>query len=370
MGEQARRYRLWLGFALGTAHGRVQSLLEAYEGDAAALFQDAKKGRLPGAGQRDLDANALLRKKADEGYIDECLRYMERKGVHAVLLEDGNYPALLRHIYRPPMCLYVKGRLPKEIPLPIAMIGSRRCSPYGEEAALFLAKGLAENGVCVVSGLAAGVDGLCAQGALEAADNPFPTVAVLGSGVDVVYPASNRALYERVVERGAVVSELLPGARPQAKFFPQRNRIISGMSRGVVVVEAAEKSGTSITVDFALEQGRDVFALPGRMTDENSRGTNRMIADGATPVTCAADILGAYGIASLAERPRGKPDGSGLPYEQALVFRLLEAGERSIDELCEMTGLSFPELNFTLTDMELSGIIKQSSGRLYGLQMK
>lgn len=370
MEEQARRYRLWLGFALGTAHGRIQSLLDTYGGDAAALFQDAKKGRLPSAGQRDLETNALLRKKAEEGYIDDCLRYMEGKGIQAVLLEDGNYPALLKNIYRPPMCLYVKGRLPAEIPLPIAMIGSRSCSPYGEEAALSLSRELAENGVCVVSGLAAGIDGLCAQGALEAADNPFPTVAVLGSGVDVVYPASNRALYARVVERGAVVSELLPGARPQAKFFPQRNRIISGMSRGVVVVEAAEKSGTSITVDFALEQGRDVFALPGRMTDENSKGTNRMIADGATPVAGVADILGAYGIASLAKKAQNEPCESGLPFEQALVFRLLQAGERSIDELCELTGLSFPELNFTLTDMELSGIIKQSSGRLYGLQMK
>lgn len=368
MEEEKRRYRLWLSFALGTAYARMQSLLETYGGDAKAIFQDAAMDCLPGAGKREVESNTLLGQKASEAYIEDCLAYMARKRIQAVLMEDENYPALLRHIYRPPMVLYARGRLPNEIPLPIALIGSRSCSDYGKRMALKLSKELAERGVCVVSGLAYGIDCLCARGALAAENSAFPTIAVLGGGVDVVYPAANRQEYGQIAERGAVVSEFLPGTKPLPAHFPQRNRIISGISRGVVVIEAALKSGTGITVDYALEQGRDVFALPGRLTDPKSAGANRMIAEGtAKAVGGAKDILDEYGVAYEKEAPLERTDENALPFEQALILRLLQAGERSADELAEMTGLSPSVLNFALTDMEFSGIIKQSRGRLYGL---
>lgn len=370
MQEETRRYRLWLCFVLGTARNRIEALLEAYEGDGKALFADAAKGSLAsfGSPKGEQEARAILCQKAKEGYIDQCLAYLQRHRIEAVLEGDENYPALLRHIYRPPMALYVRGRLPNRIPLPIALIGSRQCTDYGKQMALSLSRELAEQGVCVVSGLAYGVDCLCAQGALAASGNAFPTIAVLGSGVDVVYPAANQKEYDQIAERGALVSEHLPGTPPLAKHFPQRNRIISGISRGVVVIEAAEQSGTSITVDCALEQGRDVFALPGRLTDPKSAGANRMISAGmAKAVGSARDILQEYGLDYKKEENPRQVDESALSFEQTLILRLLQAGERSVDDLAEMTGFPPPVLNFALTDMEFSGIIKQSCGRLYSL---
>lgn len=369
MEQQARRYRLWLCFALGQAHSRIASLLAHYQGDAEAVFRDAKHHCLPEKNQREAGLNRQLYQKAEEGYIDRCLAYMERHRIQAVLLEDANYPKLLKEIQRPPTCLYVRGRLPEVIHLPIAMIGSRNCSENGKRIALTMARDLSSAGVCVVSGLAYGIDGLCAKGALEAADNPFPTIAVLGCGVDVVYPPQNRELYEQVVERGAVVSEFLPGEKPLPAYFPQRNRIISGLSQGVMVVEAALKSGTSITVDFALEQGRDVFAVPGRPQDEKSKGTNRLIKEGlAKSVSDAQDVLEEYNIQPGQRAAPKWIDESRLTLEQTLLVRLLQVEERNIDELCELTGYSAAEINLALTDMELSGIIKQSLGRLYSLR--
>ena len=370
MEQKQRRYRQWLSFALGTAHGRLHDILESYEGDAEAAFHDARADCLPSQNKREEGLNEQLHKKASEAYIDKCLAYLSRHHIQMILLEDENYPALLREIHRPPMCLYVKGKLPCQLPLPIAMIGSRKCSEHGREIALHLSRDLAAANACVVSGLANGIDGICAQGALQTAENPFPTIAVLGSGVDVVYPKRNQRIYDAIVERGAVVSEYLPSEPAIPAYFPQRNRIISGISRGVVVIEAELQSGTSITVDFALEQGRDVFAVPGRPTDPKSKGTNRLIQMGcAKPVMEAADILDEYGIqvkkTILQEK---RIDESSLSFQQQLILRLLQASERNYDELSEMTGFSPLELNFALTEMELSEIIKQSSGRLYSLK--
>lgn len=369
MEQRARRYRLWLCFALGQAHSRIASLLAHYQEDAEAVFRDAKHHCLPELNQRDAGLNRQLYEKAEEGYIDRCLAYMERHKIQGVLLGDANYPILLTQIHRPPTCLYVRGRLPEVIHLPIAMIGSRNCSEYGKRVAMTMARDFSSLGVCVVSGLAHGIDGLCAKGALAAVDNLFPTIAVLGCGVDVVYPPQNRELYEQVVERGAVVSEFLPGEKPLPAYFPQRNRIISGLSKGVVVVEAALHSGTNITVEFALEQNRDVFAIPGRPSDEKSKGTNRLIKEGnAKSVTDVWDVLEEYNIQPGQRAAPKWIDESRLSLEQTLLVRLLQAGERNIDELCELTGYNAPEINLALTDMELSGIIKQSPGRLFSLE--
>ena len=366
--DTQRRYSLWLAFVMGDRIKRHHRLLEEY-GDAHSVFDAARTGDIRPAVRGDDVLLPLVKSKANEAYIDRCLSYIQKNNINTVLPEDDNYPALLKEIHLPPMVLYVKGNLPKHIPLPIGVIGSRQCSQYGAEVARRLSGELAASGVCVVSGLAHGIDCISARAAIDnAPKDAIPTVAVLGSGVDVVYPAENRRLYDEICERGAVISEFSPGTAPDKYNFPRRNRIISGMSKGVLVVEAAIKSGTRITVDYALEQGRDVFAVPGRITDETCRGTNEMIRDGmAKLVNEAGDILIEYGIDAAEARRAAELDYSALSMEEMLIVNLLKAAQRSVDELMEMTGMDMGLLNSTLTEMEFSGIIKQSPGRLYSL---
>ena len=286
---------------------------------------------------------------------------MEQRGIYAVSRDDAGYPKLLREIYDPPTVLYIKGKAPGEIKLPIAVIGSRNCSDYGREMAAYFGRELALHGACIVSGLAAGCDSEAARGALSASENCFPTVAVLGCGVDVVYPSSSRELYERILEKGSVISEFKPGKSPTRESFPQRNRIISGLSKGVLVIEAGAKSGTRTTVEFAHEQGRDVFAVPGRITDLLSVGTNGLIKSGAAKAVFAADdILYEYGM--FLEDPLlpiHSVDLSKLEPRPRKVCELLILGEKSADSICELTGFSVAEVNSYLTELELSGIIKQ-----------
>lgn len=363
--NEKERYLLWLGLANGPGAARSKKLLEAYGNDPKALFNAAAKGELHE--HMKGEAAELMKKRASERYIDRCIARLDELNVSAATLVSREYPELLKEIYDPPAVIYYRGTLYPQLRLPIAMVGTREPSEYGKRAAMELARELADNGVCVVSGLAYGIDCICAEGALASQGSAYPTIAVLGSGPDVVYPDANRNIYEQIVERGAVLSEYMPGTEPRAMHFPMRNRIISGLSRGVVVVEAGEKSGSLITVDCALEQGRDVFAVPGRITDPKSAGANGLIRSGmAKIVQSSADILEEYGIL---RRKQEKPgvDTTALSYEEELIYRLLVAGERSFDELCELTGFSAALLNSTLTSLEFSEIIKQSPGRLFSL---
>ena len=366
--DTQRRYSLWLAFAMGDRLKHHSCLLEEY-GDAQQVFYAARSGEIQPRNRLDEAFLPVLKSKATETYTDRCLAYLEKNNISTVLPADRNYPALLKEIHLPPTVLYVKGSLPESIPLPIGMIGSRQCSEYGAEVAEMLAAELAASGVCVVSGLAHGIDCISARAAIEnAPKGSFATIAVLGSGVDVVYPAENRQLYNRICECGAVISEFPPGTSPDKGNFPRRNRIISGISKGVLVVEAAVKSGSRITVEYALEQGRDVFAVPGRIKDETCRGTNEMIRDGiAKLVNGAEDILVEYGVDASAVKRAAEVDISALSLNEMLIVNLLKAGKRSVDELGEMTGMDMGLLNSTLTEMEFSGIIKQSPGRLYSL---
>lgn len=203
---------------------------------------------------------------------------MREKGILFLPCWDESYPSRLRQLPDPPVCLYVKGKLPEEEKKAVAVIGARECSGYGREAARYFAFGLAKEGAVIVSGMARGVDGIAQTAALEAGGM---SVGVLGCGVDICYPPENAGLYERLAKEGCLLSEYPPGIEPKPQLFPPRNRIISGLSDMVLVTEAREKSGTLITVDMALEQGREVFAVPGRITDCCSRGCNRLIRNGA-----------------------------------------------------------------------------------------
>lgn len=305
---------------------------------------------------------------ANETQIECQINWLKTNTTSILPLYSSKYPELLKEINHPPSLLYVKGKLDASPKLPIAIIGMRKSTPYGEAIALHLGAELTKSGATIVSGLARGIDSLAAKGALSVEAALFPTVAVLGCGIDIIYPSSNARLYYEIIERGAVVSEFLPGTRPYRENFPIRNRVISGLSRGVVIVEAASRSGTTITANHALDQNRDVFAVPGRITDESSAGPNLMIQQGeAKPIFCAADILCEYGLTACPAKPSARPDLTGLTQAQRLVVEQLTSGEKSADELCENLSLPIAEVNSTLTSLQFSGIIKQLPGRVFGL---
>lgn len=271
---------------------------------------------------------------------------------------DSRYPAWLRMVPDPPPVLWVRGDLVVFEQPSVAIVGSRGASPYARTVARSLAAGLAEAGVVVTSGMARGVDGAAHTGCLDAGGR---TIAVLGTGVDVVYPKEHAALAERIANSGVLVSELEPGAPPLAGHFPRRNRIISGLSRAIVVVEASEKSGSLITARLALEQGREVMAVPGSVLYGQNRGAHALIKDGATPVEDAADILDALGI----EWGQGSTGRS--PLTDPVQAALERAGPHGIDVegLVTETGLDAEALLAALTALEIDGRAERLTGARY-----
>jgi DNA processing protein len=271
--------------------------------------------------------------------------------------EDPDYPPLLKEISDPPEHLWGEGdpRLLSEVCL--AVVGARECTAYGEKTAFQLAKELAGAGIVVVSGLAHGIDSAAHRGALAGNGK---TIAVLGAGLDVPYPSQNGDLRRPIEERGAVVSEFPPGTGTARWTFPKRNRIVSGLSRGVVVVEAAEKSGALITADFALQEGREVFAVPGNMDSPTSAGTNRLIQNGAKLVTNIFDILEELKIEKRAVAVKERV--CGRTTEEEKVLTLLSNGPRYMDELVSISGFSVEKVSVLLTELEIVGKVKSLPG--------
>lgn len=285
---------------------------------------------------------------------------VERTGCSIVHAGSPEFPRILDDIPDPPALLFFRGDLGRFASIPsVAVIGSRRASQYGLRAARTLASGIAARGVGIVSGMARGIDGEAHRGCLEAGGI---TIAVLGSGIDVVYPREHASLAEEIAAHGALVTEFPPGTLPEAFNFPRRNRLISGFSKALVVVEAGDRSGTMITVDAALEQGRDVFAVPGEITRTGSRGTNRLLREGAMVATCPGDILEALGIAEEPSPGQGAQPPGGDP-----VTDLLARGPAHFDELSESTGMEAPALQAHLLTLELSGRIVRRPGGFYTL---
>jgi DNA processing protein len=241
------------------------------------------------------------------------------------------------------------------------MVGTRRASAYGREAARVLAGDLARAGVTIISGLARGIDAQVHRAALDAGGR---TIAVLGSGVDIIYPWENSKLAQEIVAHGALISEYALGTPPEASNFPPRNRIISGLSRGVIVVEAGEQSGALITADFAADQGRDVFAVPGSIFHRGSQGTNRLIRDGAHPVLSANDVLEALNMTTVAQHVEAQ---MLLPTDatEALLLQYLDQEPMHVDEVGRATGLPIATVSSTLALMELKGLVRQVGGMNY-----
>ena len=299
--------------------------------------------------------------------IDEELRRTREAGVTIVPFNDPGYPARLRMIADPPAVLYMKGALAAEDERAVAIVGSRSASDYGRRVARDLARGLASLGFTVVSGMARGIDGTAHESALQAGGR---TIAVLGCGVERAYPPEHERLYRRMADGGALISELPVGTRPLAFNFPARNRLISGLSLGVVVVEATEKSGSLITAALALEQGREVFAVPGEVGASRSRGSHRLIRQGAKLVESVDDIV--EEIAPQLVRGGGGTQARVLPPSAGAsarkIFELLQDNSLQVDQLIERSALPAAQVLEILLDLELQGFIRQAPGKVYSAE--
>jgi DNA processing protein len=300
--------------------------------------------------------------------VEQEVQRAEEAGVKIIPFGSGIYPARLRSIADPPPCLYVKGEIRQQDDKAVAVIGTRSASHYGRRVARDLCRGLASLGFTVISGMARGIDGVAHDEALNAGGR---TIAVLGSGVDRAYPPEHRKLYHRISENGAVISELPLGAPPLAFNFPARNRLISGLSAGVVVVEATEKSGSLITAAIALEQGREVFAVPGEVGSSRSRGGHRLIRQGAKLVENVDDILEEI-APQLVARDRHPAVLRTLPVEAQpethKIFELLQVRSLHIDEVIEASGFSASRVSQILLELELQGFLKQLPGNRYSAE--
>lgn len=295
--QEASPWACWVNTIPGVGGGtllRIRGICGNSRNFCRCLYQDFSErdlleiGRLLFREETAAQRFAMKIRKARETDPEEEVRRLRQKGVSTVCYDDADYPDRLRQIHNPPYLLYYIGTLPSNEKHSIAIIGSRMATPYGREQARIFARTLAANGIQVISGMARGIDGIAGRAALDSAGM---SVAVLGGGPDQCYPIENSSLYEDLKVNGCVMSEYHPGIVPAANFFPARNRIIAALSDAVLVIEAKEKSGTMLTVDFALEQGRDIFAVPGRVCDRTSRGCNLLLRQGAGIATCPEDLL-------------------------------------------------------------------------------
>ena len=384
----ALKYWLWLTELPGLTNQTRLALLRHFPTPEDVYYADPEEVLLTEGITRE---QAKLLEDKDCSGADRILADCQRLDLDILTIQDAGYPNRLRNIYDPPCLLYVRGRLPAfDDEASIAVVGTRDCTPYGVSCAEKLGYGLAAGGAVVVSGLARGVDSAALRGALRAGG---AVTAVLGNGLDVIYPPENQYLYEDVAAAGALVSEYPPGTSPEAKHFPVRNRIMSGLCLGTLVVEAPARSGALITAGTALEQGRDVFAVPGPIDAPTSVGCNRLIRDGAGLVTDAWDILGEYEPrfpdklrregaretpAVLGYQARQKTEPKPVPPsvslshndysltdDQIRLLRALTEEPMLVDDLIELTDIPTRRVLSALTVLEIEHLVTQHSGKRY-----
>jgi len=347
-------YWIWLSRCKGLSGAKKLALCARY-GDPRGVWE---------SGGYDTDLSQA------EKILEDC----RRKGVQILTAGDASYPRRLLDIADPPLVLYYKGRLPQfDREAAIGVVGTRNASAYGLMAAEKLAREISLLGGLVVSGMAAGIDAQAGWGAVRAG---CPAVGVLGGGVDVIYPSSNRDLYEAVERNGCLISEYPPGTPPGRWTFPQRNRIISGLSVAVLAVEAPERSGTMITVRDAQKQGRDLFAVPGNIDSPTCAGTNGLLQNGAQAATCGMDVMRHYEgkfpdrlhrepapVIERAPAPKAAPKALGATAEEQAVLDALGEGERNYDQIISASGLSSDKAMAVLTMLEIKGMVKTLPGR-------
>ena len=294
--------------------------------------------------------------------LDDEYRKLEQQQVRFVTMLNHEYPERLQHISSPPYALFIKGTLPKEDRKSVAIVGARECTPYGEMMAREFAKALARQGVQIISGMARGVDSAGQSGALEVGGESF---GVLGCGVDICYPREKIELYMHLQEQGGIISEFPLGTKPLPQYFPARNRIISGLADTILVMEAKEKSGSLITADTALEQGKDVYALPGPINSRLSMGCNRLIRQGAGILLSPEELLVELGICRINEKENDGQIKLILETGEELVYSCLGLQPQNLDCLFNVTKIPIPELLDILMRLQLRGVVKEISKNYY-----
>ncbi len=343
----------WIAFncVSGIGPARLTALMELCGSIESAWNAPVQHLEAAGLDRRAISNLVAVRQKLDP---QSELEKVARSGVDVCTQEDPGYPTNLLHLPNSPPLLYVRGHLEQQDRLAVAIVGTRRVSPYGREVARRLGSELAIAGVTVVSGLALGVDAIAHAAALESGGR---TIAVLGCGVDQIYPAQNRRLAQQIIENGALVSEYPLGTKPEARNFPPRNRIISGMSLAVVVVEAAARSGALITAAFAAEQGRDVYAVPGSILSPGSDGCNRLIQEGAFPVTSPSDLLERLQLETAVARQEARVSMPATPQEE-LILKHVTAEPRHMNEIVRAATLDTSQVSSLLATMEIKGLVR------------
>ena len=352
--------KYWVGFSLIPGIGRVKlTQLENYFGSLEYAWKaDASDLKQAGLDRNSVQTINTWRPRLS---LEVELEKLNRYGVNVFTWHD--YPSRLKEIYDYPPVLYVRGSLLPEDEWCLAVVGTRRATVYGRQVTEEIVTDLAQNKITIVSGLAKGIDSVAHSSALDAGGR---TIAVFASGLDTVYPSENAELARRIIRQGALVSEYPLGTRPRAENFPRRNRIMSGLSLGVLVVEANESSGAMITAHMALEQNREVFAIPGNILSPSSRGTNHLIQEGAKLVRSYTDILEELNLTTVARQMEMKEIIPSSDTE-ALLLKELSAEPAHIDEVCRSSGLPAATVSSTLAMMELKGLVKQAGTMSYVL---
>ncbi|MEO0074324.1 MAG: DNA-processing protein DprA [candidate division WOR-3 bacterium] len=340
----------------GMTEARLRRLLQRF-GDPERIF-GATAGELLEVERIDMELVNAIGSYRRSDKLKALIGKAEQLDVKVISCLDEQYPSNLRDMPQMPPVLFVRGELKPTDRLAVAVVGTRSPTYYGRQVAERFSREMARAGITIVSGLARGIDTAAHRGALEAGGR---TIAVTGCGIDQCYPPENRRLCEEIVANGAILSEFPLGMGPMALNFPRRNRIVSALSRAVVAVEAGERSGVLNTVAWAFEQGREVYSVPGRITDAKSAGTNRLLRQGAKPLTSADEILTDLGVA-VRQCPQEQIDATA---EEAPVLEFIGNDPIHIDELCEALGVSMPRLLGLLLQMELRGVVRQLPGKYF-----
>jgi DNA processing protein len=352
----------WIAFSSidGIGPAKTRRLFEAFGSLDRAWQTDGRALAEAGLDRPAVQALTKARQSADP---KRELERLDHAGAHAITWDDeARYPRLLRHIANPPVVLYVRGEILPRDELAVAIVGTRGPTAYGRQVAQKLAAELAAKGVTIVSGLARGIDAQAHRASLEAGGR---TLAILGSGLDVIYPREHAGLARQIAQSGAIMTDYPLGSQPDAVHFPARNRIVSGLSLGTIVIEAGDTSGALITARFAAEQGRDVFAVPGSIFSKQSFGVHRLIQDGAKLVACVDDILDELNLGMVVHQlqmPVGaEPDD---PTEAALLAAL-SAEPTHIDDVARQANMAVADVSSALTMMELKGLVRQVGALSY-----
>jgi DNA processing protein len=352
--------RYWIGFNLikGIGAVRMQALIRHF-GELETAWKAAPVDLArAGLGLKLIERILQARQNVD---LEKLWAKIEAQGIKILTWDDEAYPQRLKEIDQPPPVLYIRGEyLPDDL-YAVAIVGTRRVTAYGRQITEELSSFLAANGITVVSGLARGVDAIAHQTVLKAGGR---TIGVLGSGVDKIYPPEHRVLAEKMIEQGAIISDYAPGTPPDASNFPPRNRIISGLSLAVVVIEAGETSGALITAEFAAEQGREVFAVPGSILAPQSKGTNKLIQNGALPLLSVHDLMQPLNLTRMGDQKAARRT---IPADETESRLMNVLGEQPlhVDEIRNQTELPIEKVSATLSLMELKGMVRQVGGMNY-----